>query len=476
MLGLSYFGYNETRSYNSLLQMTHQTVSGMMDMQYLYAAGSNNGRITQAIDGIAGETVSYTYDALNRLSGATAGTWGQGFSYDGFGNLMGKTATLGSVPTLSVSFDAATNRMTGQSYDASGNVMILPGDTYDVENRVITNGVGSYGYDHAGKRVVKSTPDGSKELYFYGVSGQKLATFATYYVCGTTCVLNATTSYNVYFGGKLVKSKGVVVVTDRLGSVRANSNGEAMRYYPYGEERTSTADNREKFGTYTRDSTTQDYADQRYYGVGMGRFGTPDPTSGVNPGQPSSWNRYLYVHGDPVNFKDRRGLNEAEADDDDYYDEDHPFSGGGGAGPGWDGGDGSDSGHAQAFYKAATTLWKALDLALTKLDSDKCRSLFGNDSSPDPRDVLKGLLYGNRTSKYGMVTVDDIRDDPGKVTSATTKVTGLKPIDIGNGATQLVNGTVLITMNDLAGDFANGDVRESGLQLFFMNSGTHITT
>jgi YD repeat-containing protein len=249
MLGLSYFGYNETRSYNSLLQMTHQTVSGMMDMQYLYAAGSNNGRITQAIDGVAGETVNYTYDALNRLSGATAGTWGQGFSYDGFGNLTGKTATLGSVPTLSVSFDAATNRMTGQSYDANGNVMMLPGDTYDVENRVITNGVGSYGYDHAGKRVVKSMPDGSKELYFYGASGQKLATFATYYVCGTTCVLNATTSYNVYFGGKLVKSKGVVVVTDRLGSVRANSNGETMRYYPYGEERTTTADNREKFGT-----------------------------------------------------------------------------------------------------------------------------------------------------------------------------------------------------------------------------------
>ncbi len=42
------------------------------------------------------------------------------------------------------------------------------------------------------------------------------------------------------------------MVTDRLGSVRANSNGETMRYYPYGEERTTTADNREKFKTYTR--------------------------------------------------------------------------------------------------------------------------------------------------------------------------------------------------------------------------------
>ena len=82
-----------------------------------------------------------------------------------------------------------------------------------------------------------------------------------------------TAKYNVYFGGKLVKSNGAVVATDRLGSVRANSTGERMTYYPYGEERTSTADGREKFGTYMRDSVTQDYADQRYYGVGTGGSG-----------------------------------------------------------------------------------------------------------------------------------------------------------------------------------------------------------
>ena len=159
MLGLSYFGFGETRTYNSLLQMTRMTVSGMMDMQYDYAAGANNGRITRSIDGVANETVNYTYDALNRLSGATAGTWGQGFAYDGFGNLTEKTATLGSVPTLSVSFDAATNRQTGQSYDANGNLLTTQWDVFDVENRMISQGPGpaaTYGYDHAGKRVQKS--------------------------------------------------------------------------------------------------------------------------------------------------------------------------------------------------------------------------------------------------------------------------------------------------------------------------------
>jgi hypothetical protein len=72
-------------------------------------------------------------------------------------------------------------------------------------------------------------------------------------------------------------------------------------------------------------------------------------------------------------------------------------------------------------------------------------------------------MYG--TSSYGNVTVNDIADKPGQTTSATTKVSGLKAVDIGYGATQLVPGTVLITINDLAGDFVNGDVKESAATL-----------
>src|SRR6266516_1195087 len=82
-----------------------------------------------------------------------------------------------------------------------------------------------------------------------------------------------------------------------------------MSYDPYGEERTSTADNREKFGTYTRDNPGQDYADQRYYGVGTGRFNVPDPmgSRGADSGNSASWNQYAYVNGDPVNSTDPGG-------------------------------------------------------------------------------------------------------------------------------------------------------------------------
>ena len=191
-----------------------------------------------------------------------------------------------------------------------------------------------------GKRVMKEMMSGT-EWYFYGIGGQKLLTK----FCDG--VHSCTTDYNVYFGGKLLKSKGAVVATDRLGSVRANANGETFRYYPYGEERTSTADNREKFGTYLRDSLTQDYADQRYYSVGMGRFGTPDPSSAVSVGSPYTWNRYAYVHGDPINFRDPSGLNEANPDGscsaefEDCGEWDWIYSGGVGGGGGGNGGGGN---------------------------------------------------------------------------------------------------------------------------------------
>jgi YD repeat-containing protein len=186
---------------------------------------------------------------------ATNGNWGQAFAYDGFGNLTGKTVTQGSAPTLSVSYDPATNHQVGVSYDANGNVAD-GGIAYDVENRMVGAPDGSsFIYDPSGKRVMKIKAYNIRELYFYGITGQKLVT----YTCIpdgngniTSCGNPAT---NVYFGGKLMRSGGVTVATDRLGSVRANANGERMSYYPYGEERTSTADGREKFGTYTRDST-----------------------------------------------------------------------------------------------------------------------------------------------------------------------------------------------------------------------------
>jgi RHS repeat-associated protein len=159
----------------------------------------------------------------------------------------------------------------------------------------------------------------------YGLRGERLGTYT--YAAGqqtwtpvgnpvvdffvTTSVVTTQVSRNIYFGGRLIQSNGDTVATDRLGSVRVMQGTTAVEYYPYGEEVTSSANDREKFATYTRESATGlDYANQRYYASVYGRFTSPDPsgTSAVYMPNPRSWNMYAYANSDPVSFNDPTGL------------------------------------------------------------------------------------------------------------------------------------------------------------------------
>jgi RHS repeat-associated protein len=96
------------------------------------------------------------------------------------------------------------------------------------------------------------------------------------------------------------------------------NRASGARFKPFGDEVTSTSNDREKFATYTRDSYTGlDYADQRYYASTYGRFNTPDRyQASAGPSDPGSWNRYSYTRGDPVNRLDPSGRDDCDA----YYD------------------------------------------------------------------------------------------------------------------------------------------------------------
>jgi RHS repeat-associated protein len=302
-----------------------------MNMTYNFSATQNNGRIVSSADGVTGENVSYTYDALNRLiAAATTGTggvqWGESYSYDGFGNLTSKVPTKGTAPQVYPQVNSATNqaRMIGDyGFDANGNWLGAGGsqsNTWNVENQLISNGAvdGSgnlltYTYDPWGKRVLQYSvhaagSQGSGTLYFYGISGQRLGSYQLNdYPPAYGGIIALTPMYiPQYFG------KRMLVAMDRLGSVRNSQNG-SMAYYPWGEERTTTPDGTDKFATYFRDGVTdgvgQDYAKARYYNNNFGRFWSPDPKGfkAANPKNPASWNRYAYVNGDPVNGIDPTG-------------------------------------------------------------------------------------------------------------------------------------------------------------------------
>jgi len=310
----------ETRAYNSLLQLT-QVYSGSVWKTYIYPASGNNGKIVADVDGVRGEQVSYTYDALNRLASAVSNSssapWGQGFGYDGFGNLTNVNVIKGSAPTLSVYYDPTTNH--GSCADANGNTNSSSACreygtyAYDIENRLHNTVSYSspvfYSYAPGNKRVWKGTgtdntnassPQLTDEVTFWSPSGQKLATYQmTEDFYGYSVYCNQTGSY-YYFGGKMIKNAAGWVYTDRLGSIG--------KYYPYGQERPSATQNgTEKFTGYFRDAETGlDYADQRYEQPGLGRFLTADRMRG-DPRVPGSFNKYSYTGGDPVNRGDPSG-------------------------------------------------------------------------------------------------------------------------------------------------------------------------
>ena len=317
---------------------------------------------TRTADGIS-TTVSYTYDQLNRLAtaiSASGGTtnWGLGFSYDVYGNRTAQTVTAGdqSVPNFQVAFNNK-NQMIGYGYDDNGNQLNAAGGAtleYDEENRLKKwtkqGQTEEYRYHPAGWRLSNSN-DGS---YLYGPGGQLLTKSAARY-----------TDY-VYFAGRLLftMSEGQMdprltrltrVYNDRLGSTRATwvatyGGGSTTRnYYPFGEEIGSTSNDQYKFASTYRDSATGlDYAINRYYASGTGRFLTGDPeSSSMHLSAPISLNRYSYAFGDPVNYRDPGALDPCQ----------YPIpgvpcftatgtaaapGGGGGGGAGGGGGGGSD--------------------------------------------------------------------------------------------------------------------------------------
>jgi len=112
-------------------------------------------------------------------------------------------------------------------------------------------------------------------------------------------------------------SKTLYYVEDHLGTVRVvtdetgtKANAEFHDYEPFGVEippSTNVAENTHQYTGQERDAATQmDYMHFRFYGSNLGRFMRPDNVMGPAM-NPQDWNRYSYVHGNPVNFNDPTG-------------------------------------------------------------------------------------------------------------------------------------------------------------------------
>jgi RHS repeat-associated protein len=291
--------------------------------------GNNGNLLSQTITmpGLSQLTQSYSYDHLNRLTGAQevggGANWSQTYGYDTVGNRWVPTSSgLPALPTdtpLSQSWYSTTvpNRIASWTYDGNGNVLqegsVARSFTYDAENRQVTACLNcapgpptaTYMYDGEGQRVSKT------------VSGQT-----------TTYVYDAFGNLAAEYGGDSSACGTCYVTTDHLGSTRllTNAGGVFARYdyEPFGQEIGANYDGRTtpmgftamlddanpKFTGQMRDyETTLDWFNVRYYSGWQGRFQSPDPgNAGADPSNPQSWNGYAYVANNPLSYTDPTGM------------------------------------------------------------------------------------------------------------------------------------------------------------------------
>lgn len=337
----------ENTVFNSRLQPTQiglgsgVAAQNLLKLEYSYGGTANNGNIQSQIITIPGMAYTlnqaYTYDELNRLETAeetynSTQTWKQEFDYDRYGNrtfVEATTTTLpkncGTTPNFIVCTPdipivnpipiPASNKLTGYTYDTSGNTTEDAESrefVYDAENKqieVIDNSVsiGTYFYDGDGKRIKKVVPaTGETTIFIYDAVGKLIQEHSTI----------------VQTGGN---AKIVYTTNDSLGSPRINTDGIGQvvarhDYHPFGEEiltaqRTSglgyTTDTiRKQFTGYERDIETDlDFAQARYYAKRFGRFMSPDePLFDQREINPQSWSLYAYVRNNPLNLIDPLGL------------------------------------------------------------------------------------------------------------------------------------------------------------------------
>ena len=298
-------------------------------------SSGNNGNVYQIKD-IANPAnmQSFTYDSLNRITGASVPSHSQQYGYDAFGNM-----SIISGGNFASSFDPTTNRISNlpcasvaAPYDASGNQLCDTDSNggvrryaWDAESRTsqitslgTTAPFVAYLYDGNGQRTQKSNADGSftEYLQFNGqtiaernsdnswsdyifANGQRIARADT-----ASNPLNPQASTTFYHFGRLGSTE---VATDGNGNLLSSSD-----YLPFGQELTANASNNHyKFTGKERDTESGlDYFGARYYGSSMGRFMSPDPSGLLyaDSSNPQSLNLYSYALNNPLRFIDPTGL------------------------------------------------------------------------------------------------------------------------------------------------------------------------
>jgi len=198
---------------------------------------------------------------------------------------------------------------------------------WDANGNLLNDGVSTYAYDSA-NRLITATQGANVYAFAYNGQGDRLrqtvnGTPTTYTLdlnAGLTQVLvdSTNTITNTYlYGttriGEQQPGGFAYHLPDALGSVRQLTNANAnvtlaQSYEPFGTTMSSAGSGSTVF-QYTgemRDASGLTFLRARYLSTQTGRFVTRDTWNGTAD-RPMSYNAWLYVEGNPVNFVDPSG-------------------------------------------------------------------------------------------------------------------------------------------------------------------------
>ncbi len=305
----STFTYN---AWNTAAGRLKKITSGtLQDLAYTYDAVGNILGIT---DAKSGETQSYTYDSLDRLTGwKMNGIVKELYGYNAStGNLTtsgGATLTYGEP-----SHDHAVTAMGSNtySYDANGNqkARTIAGVTYslgyDAENRMVSvssSGLNaSFVYDGDGRRV-KSTINGVVTTFIGNHYEVSTGMLSKYYFLGGARVA--------------MRQAGLIYypLTDHLGSTTLTTDESGavvseLRYTAWGKTRFTSGSTPTKYqftGQYSNSYINLlDYG-SRYYDPALGRFISPDTIVPLATQGTQAFDRYAYANNNAVRYTDPTG-------------------------------------------------------------------------------------------------------------------------------------------------------------------------
>jgi RHS repeat-associated protein len=197
-----------------------------------------------------------------------------------------------------------TNRLTGLT--TSG---VTANYTYDSAGNVTNDGSHTYAYDASNQRY-KKVMGGAMTHYIWRASqviaehnGSTGAVVTDCVYSGSRMIANVSGGSTQYF------------LSDRLSMrMTLDTGGNVLgrqAHLPFGEDFAETGtQEKHHFTSYERDSESgTDYALNRQYAEGIGRFGQVDPKRcGRNGDFPQDWHRYVYVRNDPADLVDPKGL------------------------------------------------------------------------------------------------------------------------------------------------------------------------